>query len=765
MPEAAPSGPDRLAAALADRYRIERELGAGGMATVYLAEDLKHARQVAVKVIRPEFLGQDGGDRFQAEIRTTATLNHPNILALFDSGGVEGHLYYVMPVVEGETLQQRLEREGTLSAIESGRIAAAAARALAYAHERGIIHRDIKPSNLMLHHGQTLVADFGIALVTGADRRLTATGLSLGTPHYMSPEQLEGSRALDGRSDQYALGCVLFEMLEGHPPFPKPTAHAVLAAHLTQPAPHLSATGREARALDAVIQRAMAKDPAGRFPSMLALAEAVEGAIAPVPAPDGSARRGLVVLPFTNMSPDPNDAYFSDGLTEEVIGDLSRVEGLRVISRTSAMRYKASTLALPAIAAELGVRYALEGSVRKAGDRLRVSAQLIDTASEEHLWADKYDGTVDDVFAIQDRVAGAITGALSIVLTPEEKRAMQDRRLPDAEALQLYMQAQAAVISWNRDRLMTAIADLEGVLAERGDQLQLLRGVAYLRWQLVNAGISSDPQHLEKADEFIRRMEAIAPDSPYIAAIAGLRLVWVDPTRGVERLLDAYQGGLRHDLDVIAWLSAILGTCGCMGAAERFRAEVVAIDPAGYWAAVLAWLLAAYRGRWSDARGALETLPPEVEWSLSLWMQAWTEGASGADDATVIRAIDAGGVIDGEGLFPTMLRMLRAAHAGEVDRVAAVDDAALEGAWIDLAWSAFVADICAKAGDRERALRWVGHAVDLGLYQPDFLMHQNAYLAGMRDDPAFRTIVKRAQLGVVRLRALVDRRIAEPERA
>jgi serine/threonine-protein kinase len=288
----ADDGTERLNGALEGRYRIERELGAGGMATVWLAEDLRHDREVALKVVRPDRFDPDVLTRFRAEIRTTAQLNHPNILPLFDSGEVDGSLFYVMPLVAGESLKQRLEREGELSSLESGRIGVAAARALAYAHEHCVIHRDIKPANILLHLGQTLVADFGIALVTGADQRLTATGISVGTPHYMSPEQLDETLEPDGRSDQYSLGCVLFEMLEGQPPFPKHSAHATLVAHLTQPPPHLASSGREAAAFDDIVQRALAKDPDDRFPTMTAFADAIDRALAPAPAPDGSPRRG-----------------------------------------------------------------------------------------------------------------------------------------------------------------------------------------------------------------------------------------------------------------------------------------------------------------------------------------------------------------------------------------------------------------------------------------------------------------------------------------
>src|SRR5574342_981736 len=226
------STPERLSVALADRYHIERELGAGGMATVYLAEDLKHKRKVALKVLKPELAAVLGADRFVQEITTTASLQHPHILPLFDSGSADGFLYYVMPFIEGETLRDKLTRETQLGVDEAVRIAREVADALDYAHRNGVIHRDIKPENILLHDGRALVADFGIALAasrTDGGTRMTETGMSLGTPHYMSPEQAMGEREITARSDVYALGAVLYEMLTGDPPFTGPTAQAVVA--------------------------------------------------------------------------------------------------------------------------------------------------------------------------------------------------------------------------------------------------------------------------------------------------------------------------------------------------------------------------------------------------------------------------------------------------------------------------------------------------------------------------------------------------------
>jgi Tol biopolymer transport system component len=257
----------RLKTALADRYAIERELGRGGMATVYLARDMKHDRPVALKVLRPELAAVLGAERFLREISLTAQLQHPHILTLIDSGEADGFLYYVMPYVEGESLRQRLEREGQLPLDEALSITRAIASALDFAHGRGVIHRDIKPENVMLHQGEPMVADFGIALAvsTAGRERLTETGLSLGTPAYMSPEQASAEPRLDGRSDQYSLACVLYEMLAGEPPYTGPTAQAIIAKCLTEPIPHLDTVRRVTPAVEAAVTKALAKAPADRF--------------------------------------------------------------------------------------------------------------------------------------------------------------------------------------------------------------------------------------------------------------------------------------------------------------------------------------------------------------------------------------------------------------------------------------------------------------------------------------------------------------------
>jgi serine/threonine-protein kinase len=275
-----------LADALRDRYVLERELGRGGMATVYLARDLRHGRLVALKVLRPEVGAVLGAERFLREIRLTAALQHPNILPLLDSGEAAGLFYYVMPYIEGESLRQRLEREGQLPLEDAARLTREVADALDYAHAQGIIHRDIKPENLLLSRDHALIADFGIALAVteSGGERLTGTGLSLGTPTYMSPEQVIAGRQVDGRTDQYSLACVLYEMLAGEPPYTGPTAQAIVAKRLSEPVPRLGTLRQVPLAVEAAVTRALAKSPVDRFPATRTFAEALSTGPATVPS-------------------------------------------------------------------------------------------------------------------------------------------------------------------------------------------------------------------------------------------------------------------------------------------------------------------------------------------------------------------------------------------------------------------------------------------------------------------------------------------------
>jgi serine/threonine-protein kinase len=471
------SAPAGLQSALADRYVIERELGSGGMATVYLARDIKHRRSVALKVLSPALAASLGADRFLREIELAARLQHPHIVTVFDSGDAGGVLWYTMPYVEGETLRARLERERQLPLAVAVRIATEAARALEFAHRHGVLHRDVKPENLLLTtDGSTMVADFGIARPWGETGGLTQSGVVVGTPAYMSPEQAAGERALDARTDVYALGCVLYEMLAGEMPYSGPNAQAILAKRLSAPAPSLRTTRDLPAAVERTVARALARVPADRYATAAEFAEALQSVEAPS-RPTGRRRwitaavlllllalgaaairfraggtgpatlASAAVLPFADLSPNRDQAYFSDGLTDELITALSRVEGIRVAARTSSFQFKDRQVDVSEIGRQLHVGAILEGSVRRSGDRVRITAQLVGTRDGYQLWADVYDRELKDVFKVQEDIARAIISALAVKLGARGDKALQARPTSDLEAYDLYLKGRFA---WNQ---------------------------------------------------------------------------------------------------------------------------------------------------------------------------------------------------------------------------------------------------------------------------------------------------------------------------
>jgi eukaryotic-like serine/threonine-protein kinase len=458
---------------LADRYPVERELGRGGTATVYLAHDLRHDRPVALKVLHPEVTPLLGPERFVREIRLAARLQHPHILPLFDSGETDGLLWYTMPYVQGQSLRARLNREHRLPLADALEIARQVGAALAYAHRQGVVHRDIKPENILLHEDGALVADFGIAraLDAAGPDGLTVTGLILGTPTYMSPEQAAGERAVDGRSDLFALGCTLFEMLAGEPPFGGDTPQSQLISRFTQPVPSLQAHRPEvSAALDQALRRALAREAVARFDSVAdflvaASVRAPEGTTAERPAPAPSLPRSIAVLPFTNLSPDPENEFFADGMTDELINALAKVEGLHVVSRTTAFAFKGTTTDVRTIGSRLSVGAVLEGSVRRAGRRLRLTAQLVDVSTGFHLWSETFDRELEDVFAIQDEVSRAIVATLQVRLLGSSQSTLVRPATTDLEAYTLYLKGRQL---WNRRSvpdLLRSVDLLEQALA------------------------------------------------------------------------------------------------------------------------------------------------------------------------------------------------------------------------------------------------------------------------------------------------------------
>jgi serine/threonine-protein kinase len=439
------------------------------MATVYLAEDLKHARQVAVKVLRPELVTSGAeAARFLREIRIAANLSHPQIVPVHDSGERDGFLYFVMPYIGGESLRQRLAREGRLPVPEALIIARSVALALDYAHRRNVIHRDVKPENILLHEGQAVVADFGIAraITAAAADDLTARGLTVGTPAYMSPEQAAAERELDGRSDLYSLACVVYETLTGEPPFAGGSAQRTLSRHLVEPpVPLRQRRPTVPEQVERAVLRALAKEPENRFAGPAEFAAALTAPTAEYAAAH-RAERFVAVLPFVNASPDPENEYLSDGLTDELINALANIPGLRVASRTSVFALKGRKDNLRVLGSELGASVVLEGTVRRAESRVRITTQLTDVNDGRLLWSERYDRRMDDIFDLQEEMARTIVGTLRATFLGDLGDPVSRRYTDNLRAWQLYLKGRFAWNKRTREGIAEAVQYFEDAARE-----------------------------------------------------------------------------------------------------------------------------------------------------------------------------------------------------------------------------------------------------------------------------------------------------------
>jgi serine/threonine-protein kinase len=596
------------------------------MATVFLAHDAKHDRPVALKVLHPELAAALGGDRFQREVKLAARLQHPHILSVHDSGESAGHLWFTMPYVEGESLRDRLDRERQLPVDDALRIGRDAAAALQYAHDHGVAHRDIKPENLLLtKDGHVLVADFGIArAIAGEEERLTGTGLSIGTPAYMSPEQAAGDRDVGSRSDIYSLGCVLYEMLAGEPPFTGPTAQAIIAQRLRGEVPLVRARRPSAsEAVEQAIARAMAPVPADRWASAAELAHALEPAapVAAAPparrpphrrfspalamlligfalglgvlfawrrshpgesAPDGV--RLIAVLPFENLG-GKDDEHFAEGITDEVRGKLAGLEGLGVIAEGSSREYTRSSKPLAEIASELGVDYLLVAKVRWAMDadgtrRVRVSPELIRVSDGTATvsWQMPFDAALTDVFAVQSSIAGQVAGALDVALGSAEREQLEDRPTQNLAAYDAYLRGEAITGS-DPASVRRAIGHYEKAVELDPGFIKAWGGLAGARSLLFNNSVP-DPELRTAARTAADRTLALDPEGPSgHAALARYYLhVERDPARALPEITAALRAA-PHDAALLTDASSADRATGDFEAALAHAREAQRSDP------------------------------------------------------------------------------------------------------------------------------------------------------------------------------------------
>ena len=715
---------DDLQSALGAAYTLERELGGGGMSRVFLAEEARLGRKVVVKVLSPELAAGVSADRFEREIKVAAQLAHPSIVPVLTAGDANGLPYYTMPFVQGKSLRAHIAAEGRLPLPEVASILRDIARALAYAHEHGIVHRDIKPENVLLASGAALVTDFGIAKAISASRTdageatITRAGMSVGTPTYMAPEQATADPSTDSRADIYAFGCVAYELLAGEPPFHGRSIHKLLAAHISeQPTDIASLRPDCPAALAAFVMRCLEKDPEQRpqsaldvlpaletvttpssdavhdlrsaarptkpripralaIPGVLAIAAAVtfialKAGRVTTPQNDPSALRSIAVLPFANVDGDTANAYFADGIAEELATSLSKVDGLRVVARNSSFRNSGRQVDEHEAGKVLGVDALLAGSVRRAGNEMRVTARLIAVNDESLLWSDQYDTEVKDVFSVQDEITRAIVTAIrgriaSRGNAPADSGSMSvsNRGTSNLDAHDLYLRAQ---FNLRRRAVPSAVDYFERAIDLDNTYARAYSGLsAALEMSPYFAGIPADSVRARAMDAANR---ALALDSSLAEAHTSLAL--------------AYQNA--HQ-----WADA-----------EREHRLAVQTDPGDAAAHVQFARLLLSTGRTSqaleEARRA-ETLDPFspviASWvsHISLTMgkteQAMTAGRRALElDSTTAPAINAAAM----------------AYLAAGDKQAAIRT--IDHLPNVLPWPGFRANVHASAGDRETAMR------------------------------------------------------------
>ncbi|CAN5852028.1 hypothetical protein BH24ACI5_BH24ACI5_10160 [soil metagenome] len=728
-------------------YQILSKLGAGGMGEVYRAHDDRLERDVALKVLPAGTIGDtERLERFVREARALAALNHPHIVTIYSTEEAEGIPFLTMELVQGQPLSALIA--GGLALPRFFELAVPLAGAVAAAHTKQLTHRDLKPANIMVSDdGQLKVLDFGLAAITRpageceTQMALTRQGAVLGTLPYMSPEQVEG-KTVDHRSDIFSLGVILYEMVTGRRPFAG-DSQASLASSILRDRPASLARVRQdvPAGLARLIARCMEKSLANRTLSaddvmreLVALSQSGQS-LNDVPAADLS----VAVLPFANLSSDPENEYFSDGLTEELIADLSSVQALRVISRTSASRFKGSTATPGEIGDALGVHYILEGSVRKAGANLRITARMIDSWTDTQLWAGKYAGTMDDVFDLQERVSKEIVQALNVTLTPDEARQLAERPIDDPRVLDCLLRARHELWSGRVDRAEWL---LQQGLETMGPVPVLVAGLGQLDITRLRLTGNADPVVLDRAEKRAREVMAADPVAAHrlLGMVAFERGHLQECAAHLKLTLAARDG----DTEALFWLGLCYLYAGQVEAARPIAARLTAVDPLS----TTTWILEAPL-HWFGGEYAAGVAPMArcVELGGTGTIMVWMRGYGLALNGRIDEARSDGDRMlqtDEGNPYSRQLTALTMALAGEVGGARLVLRP-LDGRLFDHHMSFHLAESYAVAGAHDWALTLLEHAIGHGFHPYDFIAKHNRFLDPLRTDPRFAPLERDAR--------------------
>jgi len=752
---------DSLQVALSSAYTLERELGGGGMSRVFVAEERALARRVVVKVLSPDLAAGVSVERFKREILLTARLQHPHIVPVLSTGEMNGLPFYTMPFVEGESLRVCLVRTGAMPVVDTVRIVRDVARALDFAHGHGVVHRDIKPENILLAGDSATVTDFGISKALDAARTpghtgtLTELGFAVGTPQYMAPEQISADPDVDHRADLYSLGCVAYEMLVGEPPFAGVAPTALLRAHLVQNPERVSTKRADVPdALCTLIERLLAKDPANRPPTARDVLAILDGA-AMTPSGNVSSvaltgeMKSVAVLPFTNMSADPESEHFADGLTDEIITDLSMLKTLRVISRQSAMRLKGTDKDVRAIARELGTRYVLTGGIRTAGSNLRVTAQLIDAAADAPLWAEKYSGTLEDVFDIQERLSRQIVEALRLRLTPDEDRRLAERPIADMRAYEFYLLARQQIWSFTKPSLDRALQLIRQAQDLVGENELLLTAEGLIYWQHVNVGlvpVDQYEEYLSKAEACANRIFELNPDSSKAYGLRGAirnNRADADGSRADFKKALVFD---RNDPEALLWLGYHYAVAGRIPMARALMDRLQQVDPLTSINLAMYGIVAMCDGDYAEAmrwtQRSVDVDPGNPTHRMLLAQTLAANGRTGEAIAILHRvSSDAPAMA-----WARLASALGFALAGDRRQVLNVLTPDLRDAarWDDI-FSWWMADSFALVGETEAALDAVQRMIELGIVNYPFLAEYEPFFSPLRSEPRFGRLMEQAR--------------------